>query len=86
MKRKLQPGDTVRVVGERGTAKVRAILSSMHGALFEGWMEHLRVLFETFMHVEFSFASRRSCSQGGTTHDCELRRSCGPASATPQLG
>jgi hypothetical protein len=35
MKRKLQPGDTVRVVGERGTAKVRAILTSMHGVLLE---------------------------------------------------
>jgi len=32
---KLKPGDTVRVVGERGTAKVRAILTSMHGALLE---------------------------------------------------
>ena len=32
---KLKPGDTVRVIGERGTAKVRAILSSMHGVLLE---------------------------------------------------
>jgi hypothetical protein len=30
---KLKPGDTVRVVGLRGTAKIRAILTSMHGAL-----------------------------------------------------
>jgi hypothetical protein len=30
---KLKPGDTVRVVGARGTAKVGAILTSMHGAL-----------------------------------------------------
>jgi len=35
MKTKLEPGDTVRVVGSRGTAKFRAILSSMHGALLE---------------------------------------------------
>jgi Apea-like HEPN len=32
---KLKPGDTVRVVGSRGTAKIRAILTSMHGALLE---------------------------------------------------
>jgi hypothetical protein len=36
---KLKPGDTVRVVGSRGTAKVRAILSSMHGALLEKHIE-----------------------------------------------
>ena len=35
MKPKLKPGDTVRVVGSRGTAKIRAILTSMHGALLE---------------------------------------------------
>jgi anaerobic selenocysteine-containing dehydrogenase len=35
VKLKLKPGDTVRVVGERGTAKIRAILTSMHGALLE---------------------------------------------------
>jgi hypothetical protein len=35
MKVKLQPGDTVRVVGSRGTAKIRAILTHMHGALLE---------------------------------------------------
>ncbi len=35
MKRKLKPGDIVRVVGERGTAKVRSILMGMHGALLE---------------------------------------------------
>ena len=33
MKTKLKPGDIVRVVGERGAAKIRAILTSMHGAL-----------------------------------------------------
>ena len=32
---KLKRGDTVRVVGSRGTAKIRAILNSMHGALLE---------------------------------------------------
>ena len=32
---KLKPGDTVRVVGEHGSAKIRAILVSMHGALLE---------------------------------------------------
>ena len=35
MKTKLKPGDTVRVVGERGTATIRAILTSMNGALLE---------------------------------------------------
>ena len=32
---KLKVGDTVRVVGEQGTAKIRAILTDMHGALLE---------------------------------------------------
>jgi hypothetical protein len=32
---KLKVGDTVRVVGSRGTAKIRAILTAMHGALLE---------------------------------------------------
>ena len=32
---KLKPRDTVRVVGERGTAKVRAILTAMQGALLQ---------------------------------------------------
>jgi hypothetical protein len=32
---KLKPGDTVRVVGERGTAKIRAVLEHMHGALLQ---------------------------------------------------
>jgi hypothetical protein len=35
VKPKLKPGDTVRAIGERGTAKVRAIMTSMHGALLE---------------------------------------------------
>ncbi len=35
MKVTLNPGDTVRVVGERGTAKIRSILTAMHGALLE---------------------------------------------------
>jgi hypothetical protein len=32
---KLKPGDTVRVVRARGTAKIRAIPTSMHGALLD---------------------------------------------------
>jgi hypothetical protein len=39
---KLKPGDTVRVVGERGTAKIRAILTSMRGALLETQIEGFR--------------------------------------------
>jgi hypothetical protein len=39
---KLKPGDTVRVVGARGTAKIRAILSSMHGALLEKQIDGFR--------------------------------------------
>jgi hypothetical protein len=32
---KLKPGDTVRVIGERGTAKIHAILTDMQGAPLE---------------------------------------------------
>jgi hypothetical protein len=32
MKVKLKPGDTVRVVGSRGMAKIRSILTSMREA------------------------------------------------------
>jgi hypothetical protein len=39
---KLKPGDTVRVVGACGTAKIRAILSSMHGALLEKQIDGFR--------------------------------------------
>ena len=34
-KLKLNPGDTVRVVGSTGTAKIRAILTHVHGALLD---------------------------------------------------
>jgi hypothetical protein len=39
---KLKSGDTVRVIGERGTAKVRAILTSMNGALLEKAIDGFR--------------------------------------------
>jgi hypothetical protein len=39
---KLKPGDTVRVIGSRGTAKIPAILTSMHGALLEKQIEGFR--------------------------------------------
>jgi hypothetical protein len=42
MKTKLKSGDTVRVVGERGTAKIRAILTSMHGALLDRQIDGFR--------------------------------------------
>ena len=42
MKPKLKPCDTVRVVGSRGTAKIRAILTSMHGALLEKHIDGFR--------------------------------------------
>jgi len=42
MKVKLRPGDTVRVIGSRGTAKIRAILASMHGALLEKQIDGFR--------------------------------------------
>jgi hypothetical protein len=32
---KFKPGDTVPVVGERSTARIRAILTAMHVALLE---------------------------------------------------
>jgi hypothetical protein len=40
---KFKPGDTVRVVGSRGTAKIRAILTSMHGALLEKKIDRFRL-------------------------------------------
>jgi len=39
---KLKPGDTVRGVGSRRTAKVRSILTSMHGALLETQIDGFR--------------------------------------------
>ncbi len=39
---KLKPGDTVRVVGSRGTAKSRAILTSIHGALLDRQIDGFR--------------------------------------------
>ena len=39
---KLKPGDTVRVVGSRDRAKIRAILTSMHGALVEKQIDGFR--------------------------------------------
>ena len=42
MKQKLKPGDTVRVVGERGTAKIRAILTDVHGALLKTQIDGFR--------------------------------------------
>ena len=35
MKAILKEGDVVRVVGSKGTAKIRAILNDRHGALLE---------------------------------------------------
>jgi len=32
---KLKRGDTVRVIGERGTSKVRSVLNDVNGALLE---------------------------------------------------
>lgn len=34
-KTKLNPGDTVRVVGERGTSRIRSLLPAINGALLE---------------------------------------------------
>jgi len=42
VKLKFKPGDTVRVIGSRRTAKIRAILTSMHGALLETQIEGFR--------------------------------------------
>jgi hypothetical protein len=42
MKQKLKPGDTVRVVGERGTAKIPAILTDVHGALLKTQIDGFR--------------------------------------------
>jgi hypothetical protein len=43
LKPKLKPDDTVRVVGSRGTAKVRAILTDMHGAMLEKKIDGFRL-------------------------------------------
>jgi hypothetical protein len=40
---KLKPGDTVRVIGSQGTAKVRTILTGVHGALLEKRIGRFRV-------------------------------------------
>jgi hypothetical protein len=39
---KLKPGDTVQVVGSRGTAIIRAILTDVHGALLETQIDGFR--------------------------------------------
>jgi hypothetical protein len=39
---KLKPDGTVRVIGSRGTAKIRAILTSMHGGLLEKQIDGFR--------------------------------------------
>jgi hypothetical protein len=39
----LKPGDTIRVIGSRGTAKIRAILISVHGALLEKQIDGFRL-------------------------------------------
>jgi len=39
---KLTPGDTVRVIGSRGTAKIRSILTGMLGALLETQIDGFR--------------------------------------------
>jgi hypothetical protein len=38
----LKRTDTVRVIGARGTAKIRSILTSMHGALLETQIDGFR--------------------------------------------
>ncbi len=44
MSAKLRPGDTVRVIGSRGTAKIRSILNpSMHGAMLDKKVDGFRL-------------------------------------------
>ncbi len=43
LKLKLKPGDTVRVVGSRNTAKIRAILTDVHGALLKTQIDGFRL-------------------------------------------
>ncbi len=40
---KLKPGDTVRVVGSRGTATIRAILTDVHGVLLKTQIDGHRI-------------------------------------------
>jgi hypothetical protein len=42
-KLKLNPGDTVRVIGSPGTAKIRAILTAVHGALLKTHIDGFRL-------------------------------------------
>jgi hypothetical protein len=42
MSAKLKPGDTVRVIGSRRTAKIRSLLTAMHGALLEKEIDGFR--------------------------------------------
>jgi hypothetical protein len=42
MSAKLKPGDTVRVVGSRATAKIRAVITAMHAALLETHIDGYR--------------------------------------------
>ena len=42
MKVKLRPRDTVRVIGSRDTAKIRAILTDVHGALLTKQIDGFR--------------------------------------------
>jgi len=44
MSAKLRPGDTVRVIGSRGAAKIRSILTpSMHGAMLDKKVDGFRL-------------------------------------------
>jgi hypothetical protein len=43
VKQKLKPGDTVRVIGSKGTSKIRAILTDVHGALLKTQIDGFRL-------------------------------------------
>jgi hypothetical protein len=75
---KLKPGDTVRVVGSQGTAKIRAILTNVHGALLEKRIGRFRVWNLDELRLVKRRTSRvRSCrvtiqDMDGVSHTVEV--------------
>lgn len=47
----LKPGDRVRVIGARGTAKIHVILTNMHRSLLENEIDPLRTAFYLLRHL-----------------------------------
>jgi hypothetical protein len=59
---KLKPGDAVRTIGLQRTAKVRAILTNVHGALLEKRIGRFRVWNLDELRLVKRSAAKRSKS------------------------